>query len=113
VIKKTRGGGGGHSSRRAAVPEKIKIKIIIIPKTLENKGHSVRQLEFIEFTKIKYKYNTIILLSYPKCLTQDLDVALTAVAAVHTGEEYGVFFAFYLGISRRCREMKEDCNICV
>ena len=64
----------------------------------------------MEFTDlIKIKYNTIFLWSHSKLLTQTLDVVLTAVAAVHTDNEYGVS----LGLPRSCREKKEHSYICL
>ena len=50
---------------------------------------------------------------HPKPLAQTLDVALTAVAAVYTDEEHGVFLVLSLGLPRRFREKKEHCSICL
>ena len=61
--------------------------------------------------KIKYNYYNFIVAS--KSLTQTLDVALTAVTATHTDEEYGVYLEMSLGLPRSYREMKEDCYICL
>ena len=61
--------------------------------------------------KIKYNYYNFIVTS--KNLTQTLDVALTAVTATHTDEEYGVFLVLSLGLPRSYREKEEDYYICL